>query len=181
MESPTPPIRKRPWVSKVFICLGTALVVSSAYLVFMFSWAARQENLEFRNHELASEQQRLEADFRQHVENYQDFLEAIGFASKSEFYASPAGFEEEVRREMETVNVALSPPLPKDKLNFRSLVVEALKQKLALDRQVLGLTKEIEVQKERHESELKEAQLQAMIYLNQIDRLKEKIKEMEKQ
>lgn len=173
-----PSSRRRRWLSGAVLVLISAVVVSSAYLVYMIQWTTHQEDLERRNQELAFEQQELERNFRRHLEEYQDFLETIGFAKKSEFYEPAGAFEAELKRELEAVNVALTPPLPPETLNFRALVVEALRQKRATEEEVRLLRKEIEVIQARHEAELKDTQLQAMIHLNQIDRLKERIKEL---
>ena len=71
--------RQKRLLTTVSLCLTTAVVISSAYILFLFRMTVRESRLESAHIGLTREHEQLENRFREKVREYYDFLEVTGF------------------------------------------------------------------------------------------------------
>jgi hypothetical protein len=149
----------------------------------MFRWTTHQIDLKAAHLQLAQEKQDLEASFRRHVAQAGDFAETTGYDSAGEgteeFYIET--LRADLEDEMASINRTLSSPLAAEDLNLRNLVKAlAAERQEALKAVSLSRGQMEEVEKQ-HEYEIKDLNLQALIHINKIDRLEQRVFELEQE
>ncbi|MHC5036309.1 MAG: hypothetical protein ACYTHM_03270 [Planctomycetota bacterium] len=169
----------RKFAPQVTLCLAPAVVISAAYLVYMFQWTTHQTNLEEANRSLQAENDEMSNAFRGYVKDYIDLVEILGIAEEEKNAETVTVFNEGVAADLKRINNTLSPPLPPPDLNFMNLIRELEKQKAEVERANHKGKAEMAALRKRHKAEMDDVRLEALIQFHQIERLKKRIAELE--
>ena len=173
------PGRVRRFLFQGGICLITAVIISAAYLVFMFQWTSAQINYKEAYHWQIRENMELEASFRAWVGEKEKLVEAAGYEAKAQRIEGLTGLREEIMEEMGQWNQELAPPLEPGSMNMRSMILELLKQKREAEKVVAAARAEVDAVRENFEIERSDFNLQSQIYMRKIERLEERIGQIE--
>jgi hypothetical protein len=171
--------RGRRIVSRAAWTLVPAVVISAAYLIYMFQWTTSYTDLEVEHQALQLDLEGMESRFRQKVEEHDAFVALAGYGPESEEVEMSIEIEAVVREDLERINRELFLPLPTGDLTLRNVIRELLRRNRTLEGELRAAHADREDQKQRFETERKDLDMQALIYVKQIDRLKKKIDEIQ--
>jgi hypothetical protein len=176
------PMRRSRWLHSLRPTLlgflaGLLFATCALLLVTTFTTIATQTKNVMEGQK--QENKALEDAFRGRMEDFQHFLVTTGYDAFEGESFNYSAIGEIVTRELETANAQMSPPLPPEELNCRTFIRRTLEQKKALEVEIRATQDSIGKLKADFETERQDTNLQAAIYIKKIERLEQRITDLE--